>query len=236
MTGLDFDLNKNDVYWTDTATKKIQRAPVNGGSITDVVTNSLGTPEGLAVDWQKRQLYWTDTGKNTIETSDLNGNGRKTLINVGLDQPRAICLDPTNGWVYWSDWGSVPKIEKAKMSDGSGRVVIVRSGIRWPNALALDYDENHIYWADAYYRKIERADLSGANRKLILLGQPVYSPYHMTLYKKRIYWTDWNLHNINHADKDTGLDRVWITGGMSRPTGIHIVHPDRQPNIGMAWK
>lgn len=230
VVGIDFDLNKNEVYWSDVSRKKIQKQPINGGTITDIITDKLGTPEGIAIDWKARKLYWTDTGLNTIDTADLDGSNRKTLVSVGLDQPRAIVLDPANNWMYWSDWGVIAKIEKARMSDASQRQTIVRGSLYWPNALAIDYEENKLYWADAWYRKIEKSDLYGKGRTTLINQVNVYSPYHMTQYLKRIYWTDWRQRTIEHGDKNTGLDRVSIAGSMTRPTAIHVVHPDRQPS------
>ena len=230
VVGIDFDLNKNEVYWSDVSRRKIQKQSINGGSITDVITDKLGTPEGLALDWKARKLYWTDTGSNTIDTSDLDGSNRKTLVSVGLDQPRAIVLDPTNNWMYWSDWGVIAKIEKARMSDASQRQTIVRGGLRWPNALAIDYVDDKLYWADAYYRIVEKSDLFGKGRATLINQVNVYNPYHMTQYLNRIYWTDWRRHTIEGGDKNTGLDRVSIAGSMSRPTAIHVVHTDRQPS------
>lgn len=69
--------------------------------------------------------------------------------------------------MYWGDWGASPKIEQANM-DGTDRTTLVSSGLARVNSLALDYKNKLLYWCDAQLDKIERMDLHGNTRDLIL--------------------------------------------------------------------
>ncbi len=54
MTGLDdprgieLDVDRGKMYWTDVGTQKVQRANLDGSTVEDLVTISLGTPVGIA--------------------------------------------------------------------------------------------------------------------------------------------------------------------------------------------
>ena len=236
VVGLDFDIKTQMIYWSDIAVKKIQRVHIDNGlqpgSIEDFIIEDLGIPEDLAVDWTGRKLFWTDASKKIIEVINLDGTQRRALISTKHDKPRAIVLDPANDKVYWTDWGSEPKILRARMSDGSQKEVLVNSGIVWPNGIALDYIDNILFWADANTDKIEKSDFDGQSRRVLIDRTRVYHPYALTQFGDRIYWTDWQRHSIEHCNKDRGDDRVGITGGMTRPTALHVYHPDRQPGAG----
>lgn len=67
---LDFDFQKNMVYWTDAAAhgRTIRRAnfrrkPVK---IQTILSKGHHNPGRIAVDWVGRKIYWTDRGKEWI--------------------------------------------------------------------------------------------------------------------------------------------------------------------------
>lgn len=138
---LDFDFDKNQVYFTDVATECIYRVNLTRtSSQPDVLVREVQNADGIAFDWVHSNLYWTDTDTDSLSVlSNYGGITRiKTLISDELDEPRAISVDPRDDqrWVYWSDWGDHPKIEKAGL-DGSVRHVIVENNIHWPNGITL---------------------------------------------------------------------------------------------------
>lgn len=236
VVGLDFDIKTQMIYWSDIGVKKIQRVHISDGldpvNIEDFIVEDLGIPEDVAVDWMGRKLFWTDANKKIIGVINLDGTQRKALIATGHDKPRAIVLDPADDKVYWTDWGTEPKVLRAKMSDGTHKEVLVNSGIVWPNGLTLDYGDNMLYWADANTDKVEKSQLDGQNRRVLVDRTRVYHPYALTQFGDRVYWSDWQQHSIEHCKKDSGDDRVSIKGGMTRPTALHVYHPDRQPGAG----
>ena len=123
--------------------------------------------------------------------------------------------------MYWSDWGSSPKIEQANM-DATSRSTLVSSGLVWVNSLALDYKNRLLYWCDAQLDKIERIDLQGNNRVLILdLSADNGHPFGLGLYEDVLFWTDWNTRSVHKYNITSSLSDV-LVHGMLRPMEVHI--------------
>jgi len=97
---LDFDYQKQLIFWTDVSGEKIQSTVLNSKKVIDVIKMGLRRPEGLAVDWSSHKIYWTDSGgigTNRIEVANYDGTHRKVLFWQQLYQPRAIAVDPNSG-------------------------------------------------------------------------------------------------------------------------------------------
>ena len=86
--------------------------------------------------------------------------------------------------MYWCDWGSSSKIEKANM-DGTARTTLVSTGLTRVSSLALDFKNKLLYWCDASLDLIERVDLQGNNRVVVLnlTSDKNYHPFGLTLYE-----------------------------------------------------
>jgi sugar lactone lactonase YvrE len=81
-------------------------------------------------------------------------------------------------------------------TDGSDRKVIV-TNCRLPDGIAVDVEGGHIYWTNmgtpsANDGAIERADLDGKNRKVIVPPGGTFTPKQIQLDKKngKLYWCD----------------------------------------------
>ena len=81
-------------------------------------------------------------------------------------------------------------------TDGSDRKTIM-SDCRLPDGIVVDVDAGHIYWTnmgipDRDDGSIERADIDGKNRKIILAQGYTHTPKQLILDKKsgRLYWCD----------------------------------------------
>ena len=124
--------------------------------------------------------------------------------------------------MYWSDWGASPKIEKANM-DGTARTTLVSSGLYWVNSLALDFKNKLLYWCDALHEKVERVDLQGNNRRLILdlsSGNGRH-PFGLAIYEDVLFWTDWYTKSLHRYNMTSSLSDVLVRG-MTKPMEIHI--------------
>src|SRR5215471_454460 len=80
--------------------------------------------------------------------------------------------------------------------DGSDRQTIV-TDCRLPDGIAVDVRAGHIYWTNMGVPNlddgsIERADLDGKNRKVIVPQGVIYTPKQMHLDKEngKLYWCD----------------------------------------------
>jgi hypothetical protein len=81
-------------------------------------------------------------------------------------------------------------------ADGSDRKVIV-TGCRHPDGIVVDVEAGHIYWTDMGVPdlndgSIERADLDGRNRRMIVPEGSTFTPKQLHLDKKnrKLYWSD----------------------------------------------
>jgi sugar lactone lactonase YvrE len=81
-------------------------------------------------------------------------------------------------------------------ADGSDLKVIVKE-CRHPDGIVVDVEAGHIYWTDMGVPNlndgsIERADLNGENRKLIIPEGSTFTPKQIYLDKKngKLYWSD----------------------------------------------
>jgi len=80
--------------------------------------------------------------------------------------------------------------------DGSDRKVIV-TGCRLPDGIVVDVEAGHIYWTNMGDPErddgsIERADLDGRNRKVIIPKGGTHTPKQLHLDKEngKLYWSD----------------------------------------------
>ena len=81
-------------------------------------------------------------------------------------------------------------------TDGSGRKTIV-SDCHLPDGIVVDVEAGHIYWTNMGIPSlndgsVERADLDGKNRKIIVAQGHTHTPKQIILDKKsgRLYWCD----------------------------------------------
>lgn len=55
--------------------------------------------------------------------------------------------------------------------DGSMREVLINDSLVWPNGIAIDFEYMRLYWADAKLDKIERSNMNGSDRVVIVDSQ-----------------------------------------------------------------
>ena len=106
--------------------------------------------------------------------------------------------------------------------DGSGRKTLVSSELRLVNSIAMDYQKRFLYWCDAVLDKIERVDLQGNNRVLILdLSLDFIHPFGLALFGDALFWSDLNHTSIHNYNMTTSRSDV-IVQGMGSPLELHI--------------
>ena len=95
------------MYWSDTERQAISRRRCVPGlgcdprsGTEDLVTDQVGTVDGLAVDPLSQVLYWTDAERRRIEAMKLPDGPRAVLVWDELDRPRAIALHYESGYNY----------------------------------------------------------------------------------------------------------------------------------------
>jgi DNA-binding beta-propeller fold protein YncE len=103
--------------------------------------------------------------------------------------------------------------------DGSDKKVIA-DGCRVPDGIVVDVEAGHIYWTNMGVPNlddgtIERADLDGSNRKLIVAQGITHTPKQLHLEKRRgkLYWCDREGMRVMRANLDgTNVETLVRTG------------------------
>jgi low density lipoprotein receptor-related protein 5/6 len=221
-SSIDYDINTMRVYWSDSASRVIMRAFINGSDPQKVVDLGLASPEGIAIDWLALNIYWTDPYAHRIEVARLMGSSRSTLLWEGeVYDPHSIVLDPPNGYMYWSEWGTSKSIKKAAMDGSKVRKLVSTKG--YASDLTLDYDRRRLYWIEINSAVISSSDLDGNDGKVII-KENIYKPVGLTLYKDFIYWSDNNTGEIVRANKIDGSNRQVIHKQCYNVTDLQVYH------------
>ena len=104
--------------------------------------------------------------------------------------------------------------------DGSDRKVVV-ADCRLPDGIAIDVEAGHIYWTNMGLSpatndgSIERADLDGGNRRVIVPPGVTHTPKQLQLDKKngKLYWCDREGMRVMRANLDGSLIETLVETG-----------------------
>ncbi|KAM9784616.1 low density lipoprotein receptor a isoform 1-T1 [Syngnathus typhle] len=235
---LDMDMATQEIFWSDISLKKIYRTQMDSAADsthhTEMVSNDIDAPEGVAFDWIHRNLYWTDSIRSTISVVTADGHRRKTLFSRGVSKPRAIVVDPYSNFVYWTDWGNPAKIEKGGLNGGD-RIALVSDNIVWPNGITLDLLNQRLYWVDSKLHTLSSIDAQGGGRHTIIIDEHKLShPLGITVFEEKVFWTDVSNNAIFSANRLTGRDIIPVAEHLSSPEDIILYHNLKQP-AGRDW-
>jgi len=104
-------------------------------------------------------------------------------------------------------------------ADGSDRKVIV-SGCRHPDGIVVDVETGHIYWTDMGIPNvndgsIERADLDGQNRTMIVPPGGTFTPKQLHLDSKngKLYWSDREGMRVMRSNLDGSKIETLVQNG-----------------------
>ena len=104
-------------------------------------------------------------------------------------------------------------------ADGSDRKVIV-SGCRHPDGIVVDVETGHIYWTDMGIPNvndgsIERADLDGQNRTMIVPPGGTFTPKQLHLDSKngKLYWSDREGMRVSRSNLDGSKVETLVQNG-----------------------
>lgn len=104
-------------------------------------------------------------------------------------------------------------------ADGSDKKVIV-SGCRHPDGIVVDVESGHIYWTDMGIPNlndgsIERVDLDGRNRTMIVPPGGTFTPKQLHLDSKngKLYWSDREGMRVMRSDLDGSRIETLVQNG-----------------------
>jgi hypothetical protein len=129
------------------------------------------------------------------------------LAGVATTRPRLFVLELNAGAIH------------SMNTDGSERKIIV-TGAHLPDGIVVDVEAGHIYWTNMGVPNlddgsIERADLDGKNRKMIVPQGNTHTPKQIILDKKggKLYWCDREGMRVMRANLDGSQIETLIEAG-----------------------
>ncbi|TKR96498.1 hypothetical protein L596_010507 [Steinernema carpocapsae] len=237
--GLTADVERYQLIFSDVETQRIVAVKYDS-SEHFIVAKDVGIVEGIAFDPSNRDVYFT-SGRNIMRVSVYSTDIQqypqqaKTLLRLGeFDRPRGIAVDPCRMYIYYTNWrDDFPSIERVFFS-GYKRERIIVTDIRTPNSITIDFLAGKLYWSDAKLDKIERTDMDGTNREIVVaaksgnrsFGQPQH-PFGLSVHGDYLYYTDWAYRAVVMVNKLSGIGQTALSANFTeQPLGIVVVSED----------
>ena len=120
ISGLSYDWNTKNIYWTDSQGGKILFHSTSTDTTTELLTQ-LDTPKYITVSPHLRKMFWiTGSGRtSTLEEGNFDVSGLKTLLGHGkISYPKALFYDDKSEKLYWINNGNLVSMKP----DGSNPV------------------------------------------------------------------------------------------------------------------
>ena len=221
-SGIAVDSAAGRIYWIERSQNRLRGANLDCSGATTLVS-TLVNADRLTIDVPAGKLYWTENnGTNRLRSANVNGSGVETLFG-GLGRPVGVAVDTVNDYVYWTELDS-RAVWRGTLG-GTNKTMIVPpvDGQSEPLDIAVDPARNRIYWVVNNVGAIYSASLTGSGAGLWLnLPNPRYVA--VDADNGRVYWTDWNTHEIRRANGDTSNSQVLFlsTDGVNEPRGVAL--------------
>lgn len=200
------------IYWTDATSGKIQRVPLNGVGVEDVVLG-LNQPLGLDIDAREGRLYWVDgidAGVGAIQTALLNG-AMPTTLYAGVISPFSLVVDPARGHLYWSSKRRGDgRIQRASLA--GPLIEDVATGLSDPGYLALDVGGGWLYWVEEGEGRILRTHVESGETERLIAGLKGPAGLALDPDAGHLYWWDHVTERIWRADLDGANANVLFAG------------------------
>ncbi|XP_055372745.1 prolow-density lipoprotein receptor-related protein 1 [Condylostylus longicornis] len=196
-TFFDYNAKNESIFFIEKVANDYQiLSQYFNGTSRWVVIKNLDFSTNIAYDWISEHIYWSN--HNKISVASLKNTSQIYSFSIEKDAS-SLTIDPHEGRIYWSQWFGVNdgKIKTSWM-DGTYKQVLADSTekpMKWPQSLNIDFIDKKIYWCDAGENTIERMNLDGKERE-ILLKNNAYSPISVAYYNQYVFWVDKNKENI----------------------------------------
>src|ERR1700675_28367 len=163
----------------------------------------------------------------------VNKNNRSAVASTSAVAPRLFVLEINAGRIH------------SMNPDGSDRKTIV-TGCHLPDGIVVDAKAGHIYWTNMGVPElddgsIERADLGGGNRRVIVPQGITHSPKQIHLDKDngKIYWCDREGMRVMRASLDGSQVETLVETGRgekdSRDQTLWCVGITIDPKLGKLY-
>lgn len=122
------------IYWVDRGAGLVQRAPLDGGPVEDLVTEGLAAPYGVTLDPLDGTLLVADAELGSIFRVTPGEWALEPWLPEAGTHPSFLVVDGPTGWVYWTD--NRDNVVRRRMRDG-GTVEVLAEGFAGPRGLVL---------------------------------------------------------------------------------------------------
>jgi DNA-binding beta-propeller fold protein YncE len=210
-------------------------------------------PAGIAIDYKNR-IYVADAENNRVQVfyspgvfaGSWGSYGSQpgefqlpTSVAIGPDgsvhvldraPPRAQkFVIPGKNKMFWAEFGSEGNgwIKFGGLSGTPWDVAIsaIPQDVAWD--VAVDHTRGKIYWSEIGNQKIQRANLDGGNRQLLIdTGDPDRQPQSLVLdvIDSQMYWIEVRTLSIRRAHIDGYDDHAIVSSGLVHPNGLAMDH------------
>ncbi|XP_076445601.1 prolow-density lipoprotein receptor-related protein 1-like [Babylonia areolata] len=192
-SAIDYDVQSDRLYWTDSKRQVITSAFLNGTGVQTIIDTGLSNPEGFAIDWLSRNMYFTsyDEEKASISVAQLDGAFRTEIVTeTKRSKLNSIAVHPKKGVMFWSEVGGEKhRIMRAYM-DGSNITEFVSNASN-AASLTLDMDDDRLYWVSRTKTpKVFYCQLSENNKCDATQYQTpgISDPFSLTIHHKTAYY------------------------------------------------
>ena len=138
--GIALDMANGKVYWTDSYSRQINRANLDGGDLQTIVVEQDNVGRAFAIDPAGGKMYWaasesggTNAPRN-VRRANLDGSTIEDIVEE-LDNPQGMAVDSAGAKVYWTDRDD-NHIRRASL-DGSVVEDVITTGLSQPFGLAI---------------------------------------------------------------------------------------------------
>ena len=209
-------------------------------------------PHDIAIDSLHRLIFWDDEATNQINILKLDQDEEVSDIGLLLsddnDKPRAIAIHSKKALIFWVNVGSIKeplenggseklKIEQTirierSLMDGSKRKTVIDTEIAVPTDICIDQDDNFLFWVDIELRRLERSDLDGKHRRVLVRNDdfgPEVGEFNLglvTVHGEYVYWAVRNGESIKRINKRTGLNSEIVKSNVIHLSSLISVNSD----------
>ncbi|KAI1297176.1 Low-density lipoprotein receptor-related protein 6 [Halotydeus destructor] len=159
--GLAVDWVAKNIYWVDSAHKRIEVAK-NTGTMRKVLISNLAHPHSIALDPNDGFMFWSDWGLSgqqdpRIERASLDGTERKVVIGQ-VGRVNSLTIEFSERRLYYVDLDT----KSVQSADFSGNNRAILQGPHLPGPFGLTLFQNSLFWTDLETNSIYRAPRNGS--------------------------------------------------------------------------
>lgn len=178
--------------------------------LTTMQRYKVGSIDTYYSHWMEDIVFWTSPENKQVQSMFMNSNSQSpratemmTVLTTSTE-PRGIAVDWVTKKLY------ITQVDRITVSSFNGlqTYTLVSENIKQPRDIVVSPADGFVFWADwGPVAVIERCDMDGLNRKLLIVDNIIWPTGLAIDYPtKRLYWADPKANligcvNFNGTDK-----------------------------------